>query len=260
MWTVEWVEPNGQKTLQNHCVESDSLDAQYNLLQTEKANTAKRRKHAEEDKIGTTGKRQRKTSNTDSADLPGSQATTTDAKPALHDDQPQPAASSENIESISQLQEAGSIDGDAPSEETNLTSAPLAQKPYFYLLKPSTASSQKVLIALDSTQTLTEALSHRAVLEFPTIYLLSQAPSELPPQFLSEQAYQELREKEEAELKKAVAQTEADGVGERPMPDSSGPQRLNASGPGAQNHDRSQSKPDPAKILEMLRRDLSSSV
>jgi len=61
---------------------------------------------------------------------------------------------------------------------------------HFYLHRPQTRSKWPVLIPLSPSQTLTDALRGRLVLEYPTLYVLPQGPSELPKdQFISEDEY-----------------------------------------------------------------------
>lgn len=60
----------------------------------------------------------------------------------------------------------------------------------FYLHRPKTQSSYpKVLVPVDSAQSLTEVLRNRTVLEFPTIYVFETGPDELPASFMLESAY-----------------------------------------------------------------------
>jgi hypothetical protein len=84
-------------------------------------------------------------------------------------------------------------------EEDISTPPPL----HFYLLKPSTTTSQKVLIPLHRNATLTSCLRDRTVLEFPTIYVLPHAPASLPAEdyILEEQYLRTLPQEVEKEEK-----------------------------------------------------------
>lgn len=64
----------------------------------------------------------------------------------------------------------------------------------FFLLKPRTSTSRRVLIPLDPTATLAECLHGRTVLEFPTIYVFPASLEELSGEFMLEEEY--LREEE----------------------------------------------------------------
>ncbi|KAF4306942.1 putative hit finger domain protein [Botryosphaeria dothidea] len=78
---------------------------------------------------------------------------------------------------------------DKPDDGNAQTQTPI---PSFYLLKPHTPSSQpRVLIPLDSSSTLTAALSSQVVLEYPTIKVLPRqaADAPLPDGFMLEEDY-----------------------------------------------------------------------
>ncbi|KAK3707502.1 Box C/D snoRNA accumulation [Vermiconidia calcicola] len=60
---------------------------------------------------------------------------------------------------------------------------------HHYLLKPATASKRIVIIPLQPQATLTEALKGQIVQEFPTIYVLPEAPNTLPANFMLEADY-----------------------------------------------------------------------
>lgn len=68
----------------------------------------------------------------------------------------------------------------------------------FYLLRPRTSSSRHVLIPLNASATLSEALQGSTVLEFPTIHYFPSTTPELPKEFMLDQDYQ----KEEGEQQK----------------------------------------------------------
>ena len=84
-----------------------------------------------------------------------------------------------------------------PDPDQSFTDAPTPSAPSmaclrplnFYLYLPSTPTSARVLIPLSLSSTLSTALPHRLVLEFPTIYALRQPPDELPEGFTTEEQY-----------------------------------------------------------------------
>jgi hypothetical protein len=51
---------------------------------------------------------------------------------------------------------------------------------HYYLVKPRTGSTQKVLIPLSPFDTLSKCLNQQVILEFPSIEVSSKPPSELP--------------------------------------------------------------------------------
>ncbi|PGH18434.1 hypothetical protein AJ79_00503 [Helicocarpus griseus UAMH5409] len=64
------------------------------------------------------------------------------------------------------------------------------QKHHFYLHRPQTRSRVPVLIPLEGSVTITDALRNRTVLEFPTFYVLPCAPGELSGErFMLEEVY-----------------------------------------------------------------------
>lgn len=80
---------------------------------------------------------------------------------------------------------------------------------YFYLLRPGTPTGTRVLIPLEPTATLSTALRHRVVLEFPTLYALRYPPANLPTAFITEALYDRQGQRSEALLGTAEAGREA---------------------------------------------------
>jgi hypothetical protein len=71
---------------------------------------------------------------------------------------------------------------------------------HYYLLKPRTSSSRRVLIPLNSNATLGECLQGRTVLEFPTIYAFPSVIQQLPEEFILEEDYQRQEGEEQKEF------------------------------------------------------------
>ncbi|KAH0545552.1 hypothetical protein FGG08_000383 [Glutinoglossum americanum] len=76
-----------------------------------------------------------------------------------------------------------------PQRETETENNSPPVEYHFYLLRPRTPSPLRVLIPLSKTNTLSASLKDRVVLEFPTIYVLSEPPSALPEGFILESQY-----------------------------------------------------------------------
>jgi hypothetical protein len=72
--------------------------------------------------------------------------------------------------------------------ETARQSSPPIER-HFYILRPRTPGPSRVLIPLSNLSTLSASLKGREVLEFPTIYVLSEPPSALPQGFILESQY-----------------------------------------------------------------------
>ena len=88
----------------------------------------------------------------------------------------------------------------AKNEASDLEADLSSPERYFYLLKPRTASREKVLISLDSSSTLGNSLRNQLVLEFPTIYVLPMPPEQLPKRFMLEKQYMEQEKEEQQEM------------------------------------------------------------
>jgi len=81
---------------------------------------------------------------------------------------------------------------DAPRPSLSLDEPepePVSTEYDFFLLKPQTSSSRRVLIPISSSATLGECLRGRTVLEFPTIYVFTNSSLQLPDEFILEENY-----------------------------------------------------------------------
>lgn len=118
--------------------------------------------------------------------------------------------------------------------------------PFFYLLRPHTSATSRVLIPLMPDQSLTASLELRTVLEFPTIYILDQGQDDLPDTFLTEEAYMKKRQEEDKEVEELL----------KTVPDSAASRRVGPFGERAAVGEAGNGDLDPSKILEMLKRDV----
>jgi hypothetical protein len=317
MWTVEWVDLDGQITTQDSCLESNSLAELYRALRVEKANAAKRKlTAANQIASASNAKRQRgaETKSPAAVIAPAAPETTSFAAsdPSTevpvgqesavntselqnrshesvsngdgHEDSATgapPAVDGREDKDLSQSGDASSAVTQIADEVTPTSSSP---DPFFYLLKPSTTGTAKVLIPMDASKTLTEVLSTRVVLEYPTFHILPHSPNELTPagsenkqQYITEENYlasQPAREAQEAtefpldagqgflnSQSSARADINRSATGANATMLMSAEQR--ASMNSASHEDdalrarQEVASKDPNKILEMLRRDLS---
>ncbi|KAF1984681.1 hypothetical protein K402DRAFT_133274 [Aulographum hederae CBS 113979] len=79
---------------------------------------------------------------------------------------------------------------------------------YYYLLKPRTSSTRRVLVPLSPSDSLSHCLRNRAVLEFPTIFALTTAPLNLlsaTADLMLETDYVKQTKDEDDEFKKTLA-------------------------------------------------------
>jgi hypothetical protein len=173
-WQVEWMCDDGQRrSLSKVLGKSPVREAYLALLEEHRrSNMTDEEKHAEKKRKAVELKnRTSKKARTDETTQRPTPITT------LQD----PETGSWSFTPAGSIPEAA-IEG--PSEP-----APSLSE-YLYLLHPRTPSSfPRVLIPLELSESLDHQLRRRAVLEFPTIYVLENAPEDLPDQFMLEEAY-----------------------------------------------------------------------
>jgi hypothetical protein len=75
---------------------------------------------------------------------------------------------------------------------------------YYYLVKPHTTGTEKVLIVLSPTDNLLDCLRNQTVLEFPTIQVLSSPPQSLPKGFILVHDWLDRFNKEQDEMKRLL--------------------------------------------------------
>ena len=83
---------------------------------------------------------------------------------------------------------------------------PNIAQPYFYLLRVHTPSSSRVLIPISPESSLDSSLHKRVIIEFPTIYVLSNPPDKLPNGLMLEEDFLGHSEKESKELEALLAE------------------------------------------------------
>lgn len=218
VWSVEWV-VEGEKRIAE-VDESRTIEQAYKELVLEKERENKKRKRTQED---AGAKSQKQKVQTEKSDLEESktqsvEGTTTQLEPAAgteterattNDTSTAPSADETTAEDVSPKEQQ------SPPEDVSSTQGIT----HFYLHKPHTSSTSIVLIPLDRTSTLTTALHHKHVLEFPTIYAFAtpkpalevqstegtlkdaqEGTNVLPQGFITVQQYNEQRSAEDKEL------------------------------------------------------------
>jgi hypothetical protein len=116
---------------------------------------------------------------------------------------------------------------------------------YFYLVKPHTSGTQKVLIPLSPTDGLQDCLRNQVILEFPTVQVLPYPPAALPSTFILEDDYLDKSKRERDEMQRLVAESEDPKVDKFKA-------ELDKSA--------AQSIPNASDILATLERDISGSI
>ncbi|KAF1956217.1 hypothetical protein CC80DRAFT_492482 [Byssothecium circinans] len=84
------------------------------------------------------------------------------------------------------------------------TPEPVPSKYDFFLLRPRTSSSRRVLIPLDPFLPLADCLRGRTVLEFPTIYVFTSSATPPPEDFMLEDEYIKQESEDQKEFEDVV--------------------------------------------------------
>ncbi|KAI6817017.1 hypothetical protein KC332_g3828 [Hortaea werneckii] len=267
VWTVEWLTADGQRTLQHDCTESDSIISLYethlaDLSHIEGQPRGSKRKRVEtssakqppQPDIKPEGDLERTSDNAASgATAPRTLGDSeselqSEATPASNTGDPAPKETStpppteEHRPPTNSQEPTASTDTDTPQQPAN-------QKPrYFYLLKPGTSSTSKVLLPLKEEASLTASLQDQTVQEYPTVVLLAHSPEKLPLGYVLLEQYLKAQASEDAELHAALAAAgksmEAVKT-ELPMPP-----------PSSSSQHGEKEELDAESILNMLKRDI----
>ncbi len=222
---MEWVLDNGTKELGN-ALETLPLAEAYARFLAEKKPSVKKRKHDAEQKPKPILERQ------------APQHAVDHQQPALAPSQTSPYSAEFAADPHSNVMKTSPP---RPSPHTSPTTTPTV---YFYLLRPHTPSSARVLIPLDAATPLSTSLNQRVILEFPTIFTLQCPPESLPDTYMLESEFLGQTKKEEEEIARLLATV--------PAPADQG---------GDEFHDSSQTDAgrtvlDGGKVLDVLRSDI----
>lgn len=172
-WQVEWMVDNGQRKVLNKVIGNNLIGEVYLAILDEErmSKMTGQEKRAERKRKADELKQQ--ISKIARTDGPGEDLTPI---PALQD--PETGAWSLSPFPIPDV---------APGDPLKHT---ISLSQHLYLLRPRTPSSfPKVLVPLDPSKSLDQQLKRRAVLEFPTIFVLDSGPQDLPGQFMLEHTY-----------------------------------------------------------------------
>ncbi|KAF2216949.1 hypothetical protein CERZMDRAFT_32992 [Cercospora zeae-maydis SCOH1-5] len=192
MWTVEWVDGEGQKQISDSCPASSSIQDLYSHRLLENSNALKRKP----------GEDARQAQKRRQADVQVEELSSDAQAPPgpIGTDAAEPAA-------IETSQTAPQSSGERQGDQDDVEA-----RQHFYLLRTGTNAKEKVLVPLKKDATLTSSLQDRTVMEFPTIYILPYTPDSLPKHYLLEEQYLRRQKSERQELKDAIAKAEEKGV------------------------------------------------
>lgn len=206
-WTVEWVHPDGNKTMEK-VWESERISSAYDdyLVHRDPNRPKKKRKpdrkpdsrhHDLEKSAGLVSSTVSVHDSTAGEQPSGSTRTASVGKRKREEDEPDVDRSAEgedpNIATATGPRDSGAAEHSAPipASDASPVTEPAAKVDFnFYLHHPSLPSQRPVLISLPPDATLARSLINRLVLEFPTIYVFhSQPDGRLLKEFLSEEEF-----------------------------------------------------------------------
>ncbi|KAL1584053.1 hypothetical protein WHR41_08111 [Cladosporium halotolerans] len=244
MWTVEWIEGDGRKSVDDDSSEGRPIKDLWGEVMAKRLNAEKgkkRKREAEKQpalpKPSAQEAEQGQPNEAELQQLQPSQAETN------HDQQTSIPAGETPNEPLTDPDSNPPKSAEQTQDESNrpeekMEDARPGKSEHFYLVKPFTASKATVLVPINADQTLTACLKRQTVLEYPTIYVLPEAADALPEGFQLEAEYVKLQKAEEAEVEGLM-------------------QKTNQSTGGALNATQEEEKSlDANSILDMLKRDV----
>lgn len=253
LWTVEWVGGDGLQVVQADCLASSSLQESYEVVLQQKRNASIRIEAGGHPALSKS-KRKRAAGlqdhgvNKSSKLKQDSDEQEEQAEDSLSSVPGQPSKQPQQVAEVDEERQpetpANALEPDSMTGANNHVKCGDGLTSFsFYLLKPGTTSSSKVLIPLDPQATLTTSLQDQTVLEYPTLYVLPHSPACLPSPFLLEKDYKTIHSGEEDELSEAIKQA--------------GPAMAARGSRGHDSHAAPNTQLDPQKILDMLKRDVT---
>ena len=196
---MEWIASDGEKRIRL-CLESSTLAEAYDRsfpLSKEEREQKKKDQESKSEEVDVNSSEQ----------LPD----TRDPTPSTAEATPQETPKEAVLPNPESETRPDITPQDQPTQSTDKITS--HRNLYFYLHRPRTSTKQPVLVPLSPTATLTSALRDRTVLEFPTIYILSDSPDALSSEeenakFLLEKDYLRMQPQGETESGET---SEADG-------------------------------------------------
>lgn len=246
MWTVEWLDKDGRKTVDNENSEDLQVRELWGEVVAKRLNIEQGKKRKRESEKQTApqklqteeGKQDASTDINEGIPRPGSAAPATSSQSSTTNLGTTSEQSNQAEEETPLQETSGAPEKDHQQPEKLLEHPDSATQEHFYLRKPFTACKSIVLIPIDASNTLTKCLKGQTVLEFPTVHILPEAPDSLPAGYMLEEQYNELQKAEEAEVNHLM-------------------QKTNQSTGGALSAVKDEEKPlDANSILDMLKRDV----
>lgn len=142
---------------------------------------------------------------------------------------------------VTEAQETGTTQTETSQPDLTQSDAQTNGRYVFYLLRPRTSSSRRVLVPLKSSDTLGDALRGHIVEEFPTIYYFPAATPDLPTDFMLDQDYRKEEGEQQREFEELMKEVDPEIL-----------KRLKDDGASGKADEEVDSK----KILDVLKQDL----
>jgi len=194
-WSVEWINPDLSKQL-GICRENVTLAAAYSSANGTAHQAKKRKLSTEQTSEKTTRLKGPETQTPVSRNTGDTSVKSETLNPT---ERPSIVDPSELLETA--------LNVDEPPKQTDASSP--SDSLHFYLSKPHTSSSTRVLVPLKPTDTFAKCLYGQVVLEFPTIQVLKHPPTALPTGFKLEREYVEETRKTIQELDEELGDVSA---------------------------------------------------
>ncbi|TKA38749.1 hypothetical protein B0A54_08713 [Friedmanniomyces endolithicus] len=208
LWTVEWSMESGEREVHHDCTESSALVDLFaesrigrRVASSSRVDEAENRQSKRRKRLDTTG-----TSVEAVAATTVTEPIVDQLAPGLDVRPEHTEVEDDGMKAVSVDTSAHSVSGANPNaEETSLkrhdpaieldavegeaTQKTMLLSRHFYLLRPATTGTSKVLIPLHGQATLTECLKNRTIQEYPTLFVLSNSPQALPAGFMLHDDY-----------------------------------------------------------------------
>lgn len=245
VWTVEWIWEDKTRILTEGSSASPLLQLQPFKPSDKRS---KKRKRPTEEQTATQTSRDQDVSTPTVVEDANSRAEVESEEP----EHPSPergglGAESADASASRQANDNSEVAGDHHSRThvhgSESESVPI--KYSFFLLRPRTSSSCKVLIPLEPTATLADCLRGRTVLEFPTFHVFPFSTAPSPNKYMLDEAYAKKEGEEQQEFEALIKSTSPDTL-----------LHLNAEDASDKAHEEI----DSEKILDVLKQDIGDRV
>ncbi|KAF1930748.1 uncharacterized protein M421DRAFT_99360 [Didymella exigua CBS 183.55] len=230
IWTVEWIGVDKRRTL----TQSSAVEPIYRTHPLFESPTSKKKRKREAEAESISRPEHLQGSSEPTVTRVGSSAIESNVEV------PGPATST-SVPLAAPEQDAGGADAKIPQPDSAQPEALIDRRHIFYLLRPRTSSSRRVLIPLTSSDTLGDALRGQIVEEFPTVYYFPAETPELPSEFMLDEEYRKEEGEQQREFEELMKDVDPEIL-----------RRLKDDGTNSKVDEEVDSK----RILDVLKQDL----